>query len=158
MKSGKKSSITTLACPSYCCSWTYNSVFVVHQSYKLTTRNVTGKPSRLRIIASNTTFGNEANKKDDDAALLHTTDVVGGVGISMQCKSNNLFHKDQDKTVLWSNALREHPRVVLFVRPIGKPPYVSVTSIADTRAQSNVWILNHWLSLGFDQINLQRQT
>ncbi len=110
------------------------------------------KSSRSRTIASNTILGDTPNGKDDDAALLQTTDVVSDVCVLTQYESNNF---SQDKTVMCSIAFRGHPRVDLFVCPIGRSHSVAVTGIADTGAQSNVWGLDDFLRSGFDKSDLQ---
>ena len=51
--------------------------------------------------------------------------------------------------------VRDHPRINVRLCPIGKDNFVSVTGIADTGAQSNIWGLKDFLAAGFGMNDLQ---
>ena len=51
--------------------------------------------------------------------------------------------------------VRDHPRVTVRISPIGKDAFTTVTGIADTGAQSNIWGLKDFLDAGYELSDLQ---
>ncbi len=82
-----------------------------------------------------------------------------GVALLQDAKSlSSSINTVQGQTMNPTNAkaqVREHPKVTIQVCPIGKNNFVTVTGIADTGAQSNIWGFEDFKAAGFETSDLQ---
>lgn len=102
-------------------------------------------------------------KRTDDVQVETSgaadSEIDAGVALLQEAKSlSSSINTVQRQTTNSSHAkvqVREHPKVTIQVCPIGKNSFATVTGIADTGAQSNIWGFKDFKAAGFETSDLQ---